>query len=255
MGVQSLKWGAVFGENRGMLIADKLIVALDVSNREAALSLVAALRPKVGRFKIGLELYTACGPALVREVKEAGGRVFLDLKLHDIPNTAARAAVEISRLGVEMFTIHLTGGLLMARRVADELQAHCQIHRIPRPSVLGVTVLTSMTQSDQEEIGVTRPLAEQVLALADIATEAGLDGVVTSPQEIESMRARCGPDRLIVTPGIRPEGSEQDDQARTLTPRAAILAGADFLVIGRPVIKSSDPLAAAEAILMQMEGA
>jgi orotidine-5'-phosphate decarboxylase len=238
-----------------MPIADKLIVALDVNNREAALSLVTALRPKVRRFKIGLELYTACGPTLVREVQEAGGRVFLDLKLHDIPNTAARAAVEISRLGVDMFTIHLSGGLMMARRVADELQAHCQIHRLPRPSVLGVTVLTSMTQTDQEELGVTRPLVDQVLALADLATEAGLDGVVASPQEIESMRARVGSDRLIVTPGIRPEGSERDDQARTLTPRAAVVAGADFLVIGRPVIKASDPLAAAESILMQMEGA
>jgi orotidine-5'-phosphate decarboxylase len=247
--------GGIFGENRRMPIADKLIVALDVNNREAALSLVTALRPKVRRFKIGLELYTACGPTLVREVQEAGGRVFLDLKLHDIPNTAARAAVEISRLGVDMFTIHLSGGLMMARRVADELQAHCQIHRLPRPSVLGVTVLTSMTQTDQEELGVTRPLVDQVLALADLATEAGLDGVVASPQEIESMRARVGPDRLIVTPGIRPEGSERDDQARTLTPRAAVVAGADFLVIGRPVIKASDPLAAAESILMQMEGA
>jgi len=247
--------GVVFGENRTMPIADKLIVALDVNNREAALALVTALRPKVKRFKIGLELYTACGPALLREVQEAGGRVFLDLKLHDIPNTAARAAVEISKLGVDMFTIHLSGGLMMARRVADELQAHCQIHRLPRPSVLGVTVLTSMTQTDQEEVGVTRPLVEQVLALADVATEAGLDGVVASPQEIESMRARIGPDRLIVTPGIRPEGSALDDQARTLTPRAAVVAGADFLVIGRPVIKATDPLAAAESILMQMEGA
>lgn len=247
--------GVIFGENPIMSIADKLIVALDVNNREAALSLVAALRPKVRRFKIGLELYTACGPSLVHDVQEAGGRVFLDLKLHDIPNTAARAAVEISRLGVDMFTIHLSGGLMMARRVADELQAHCQIHRLPRPSVLGVTVLTSMGQTDQEQIGVTRPLLEQILALADIAGEAGLDGVVASPQEIRSVRARVGPDRLIVTPGIRPEGSAQDDQARTLTPRAAVLAGADFLVIGRPIIKDSDPLAAAESILMQMEGA
>ena len=245
----------VFGENRPMQHADKLIVALDVNSREAALSLIAALRPKVRRFKIGLELYTACGPALLREVQQAGGRVFLDLKLHDIPNTAARAAVEISRLGVDMFTIHLSGGLMMARRVADELQAHCQIHRLSRPSVLGVTVLTSMTQADQEQIGVTRPLLDQILALADIATEAGLDGVVASPQEIESMRARIGPDRMIVTPGIRPDGSERDDQARTLTPRAAVVAGADFLVVGRPVIKASDPLAAAESILMQMEGA
>jgi orotidine-5'-phosphate decarboxylase len=238
-----------------MPAADKLIVALDVDNRETALSLVAALRPRVARFKIGLELYTACGPSLVREVQQAGGVVFLDLKLHDIPNTAARAAVAIARLGVDMFTIHLGGGLLMARRVADELHAHCEIYRLPRPRVVGVTVLTSMTQSDQEQVGVSRPLVEQVLALADLAVEAGLDGVVASPQEVESMRARIGPDRLIVTPGIRPAGSEPDDQARTLTPRAAVLAGADLLVVGRPVIRAGDPLAAAESILMQMDGA
>src|SRR5215510_9867444 len=129
-----------------MIASDRLIVALDVPNREAALSLCTALRPKVRHYKVGLELFSACGPALVREILSGGGQVFLDLKLHDIPNTAARAAVEAARIGVGMFTIHLAGGLMMCRRVMDEVEAHCQIHRFPRPQIVGVTVLTSLAQ-------------------------------------------------------------------------------------------------------------
>ncbi len=237
-----------------MAAAQKLIVALDVNSREAALSLVAALRPRVARFKIGTELFTSCGPSLVREIQKDGGQIFLDLKFHDIPNTVARASVEAARLGVAMFTLHLSGGLMMARRAADEVEAHCQVHRIPKPQIFGVTVLTSLGQDDLAQVGVGRPVEEQVLALAEIGRSAGLDGVVASPLEVRAVRRACGPEFLIVTPGIRLSASEADDQERTLTPREAIEAGADYLVVGRPIIKAHDPLEAAETILLQMDG-
>ena len=233
---------------------ERLIVALDVNSREAALRLIGALRPRVRRFKVGLELFTACGPALVREIPSGGGQVFLDLKLHDIPNTAARAAVEAARIGVGMFTIHLAGGLMMARRVADEVEAYTQIHRIPRPQILGVTVLTSLAAQDLEQVGVARPIEEQVAALAALAKQAGLDGVVASPREVRQVREAIGPDMVIVTPGVRPQGADADDQARTMTPAQAMEAGADYIVVGRPIIAAQDPLEAAESILMQMEG-
>jgi len=238
-----------------MLAPDRLIVALDVNSRDSALSLVQALRPRVQRFKVGLELFTACGPPLVREILEKGGQVFLDLKFHDIPNTVARAAVSAARLGVGMFTIHLSGGALMTRRAADELEAHCQVYRVPRPKILGVTVLTSLSPADLEEIGVGRSVEDQVVALAEMGKAAGLDGIVCSPNEARLIRDACGRDFMIVTPGIRPAGSEPDDQSRTLSPRGALEAGADFLVVGRPIVKADDPLEAAENILLQMDGA
>ncbi len=238
-----------------MAAAERLIVALDVNSRESALALVASLRPRVTRFKVGTELFTACGPGLIREILDRGGQVFLDLKFHDIPNTVARAAVVVARLGVGMFTIHLSGGALMARRAADELEAHCQVYRVPKPKILGVTVLTSLASADLEQLGVTRSIEEQVVSLARMAKTAGLDGVVSSPQEARSIREACGRDLLIVTPGIRPQGAEPDDQTRALTPRAAIEAGADYIVVGRPIVKARDPLEAAEGILLQMDGA
>jgi orotidine-5'-phosphate decarboxylase len=234
--------------------ADRLIVALDVPTRDAALELVRALKPKVGFYKIGLELFTACGPALVREILATGARVFLDLKLHDIPNTAARAAVEATRLGVGFFTIHLSGGVMMARRVADEVEAHCEIYHTTRPRILGVTLLTSLTQDDLAPFGITRPIEEQVVALARIAKQAGLDGVVASPLEVRRVREAVGDAMLIVTPGIRPAGADLDDQARVMTPREAIVAGADHIVVGRPITASRDPLEAAETILLQLDG-
>jgi orotidine-5'-phosphate decarboxylase len=238
-----------------MLAADRLIVALDVNSRDSALSLVQALRPRVQRFKVGLELFTACGPPLVREILEKDGQVFLDLKFHDIPNTVARAAVAAARLGVGMFTLHLSGGPMMARRAVDELEAHCQVYRVPRPKILGVTVLTSLSPEDLQQIGVERSVEDQVVALAEMGKAAGLDGIVCSPREAGLVREACGRDLLIVTPGIRPEGSELDDQSRTLTPQIALAAGADFLVVGRPIVKAADPLEAAENILLQMDGA
>lgn len=237
-----------------MAAADRLIVALDVPTRDQALSLVTALRPRVARFKVGLELFTACGPPLVREILERGGQVFLDLKLHDIPHTVARAAVAATRIGAGMMTVHMCGGSFMARRAVDEVEAHCQIHRTPRPKILGVTVLTSLDQAALESIGVLRPVEDQVVALAELAQQSGLDGVVCSPLEIPMVRQACGREFLIVTPGVRSAGEDSDDQARTLTPRGAMDAGADWIVVGRPVVKAADPLAAAEAILLDMDG-
>jgi len=235
--------------------AQRLIVALDVNSRESALKLVAVLRPRVARFKVGLELFTACGPALVREIQGAGGQVFLDLKFHDIPNTVARASVEAARLGVGALTLHLSGGPLMARRAVDEVEAHCQIHRLPKPQIFGVTVLTSLVREDLEQVGVARDVEEQVVALAALARGAGLDGIVASPREVVAVRRACGADLQIATPGIRLPEAEPDDQERTLTPREAIAAGADLLVVGRPILKARDPLEAAETILLQMDRA
>src|SRR5712692_3123322 len=181
-----------------MTAAQKLIVALDVNNRESALKLVAVLRPRVTRFKVGMERFTACGPPLVRDIQGGGGQVFLDLKFHDIPNTVARASVEAARLGVAMFTLHLSGGVMMARRAVDEVEAHCQIHRLPRPQIVGVTVLTSLGDQDLGQVGVARSVEEQVLALAESARTAGLDGVVASPREVHAVRRTCGPALLIV---------------------------------------------------------
>lgn len=237
-----------------MHAADRLIVALDVPTRDAALALVVAIRPKVRRFKIGLELFSACGPALVREVLQGGGQVFLDLKLHDIPNTAARAAVEAARLGVGMFTLHLSGGLMMARRVVDEVDAHCQIHGDTRPQILGVTVLTSLTEEDLDSLGIARSVDDQVAHLAGLGRQAGLDGIVASPREVRRLRGIVGAQMLIVTPGIRPAGADRNDQARTLTPREAIEAGSDYIVVGRPISAARDPLEAVENILADMEG-
>jgi orotidine-5'-phosphate decarboxylase len=233
---------------------ERLIVALDVNTREAALKLISTLRPRVRRYKVGLELFTACGPALVREIPAGGGQVFLDLKLHDIPNTAARAAVEAARIGVGMFTIHLAGGLMMARRVADEVEACSQIYRIPRPQILGVTVLTSLAAHDLEQVGVTRPVEEQVAALAALAKQAGLDGVVASAREVRQVREAIGPDMVIVTPGVRPQGADADDQARTMTPAEAMEAGADYIVVGRPIRDAADPRAAAASIQKTISG-
>jgi orotidine-5'-phosphate decarboxylase len=237
-----------------MRASDRLIVALDVNTRDKARSLVSALRPRVTLFKVGLELHTASGPDLIREILDGGGGVFLDLKFHDIPNTVARAAVEAARLGVGMLTIHLSGGPLMARRAVDEVEAHCQIYRLSRPKIIGVTVLTSLRGEDLERVGIERSVDDQVLALAAVAREAGLDGVVASPREVRRIREVHGQELMIVTPGIRPEGSEPDDQTRILTPRQAIEAGADYIVVGRPIVKASDPLEAAERILLEMNG-
>jgi orotidine-5'-phosphate decarboxylase len=229
-----------------------LIVALDTPSRERALALARSLQGQVSLFKVGLELFTAAGPSVVQELKGLGAEVFLDLKFHDIPNTVAGAVREGARFGAAMMDLHLAGGATMIRRAADELAAFCAMHRLPRPRLLGITLLTSLGREDLASLGVARTPEEQVVALAAMGREAGLDGVVASPLELAALRARFGRDWLLIAPGIRMPGAAADDQVRTLSPREALEAGADFLVVGRPVTGAADPAAAAREILRSL---
>jgi orotidine-5'-phosphate decarboxylase len=224
--------------------ADKIIVALDVPTKREALDLAEKLGEQISFFKIGLQLYTAEGPEIVRAVSATGCRVWLDLKLHDIPNTAARAVESAGRVGVQMLTIHLSGGSEMVRAATAA--------RVNNMLLLGVTVLTSATEKTLREIGIQDKVDDQVLRLAKLGVEAGIDGVVASPHEIKSLRREFGDKIKIVVPGIRPSWSEPDDQKRTMTPREALEAGADYLVIGRPIIAHPDPNEAAAKILQDL---
>ncbi|HHW41503.1 MAG TPA: orotidine-5'-phosphate decarboxylase [Syntrophomonadaceae bacterium] len=233
---------------------DRLIVALDVDDAGKARQLVEQLRGYVGMFKVGLEPFCLYGPGFVKAVQEMGGRVFLDLKFHDIPRTAAQAARAAVRMGVYMFNVHIAGGREMLKAVVEAVQEEAGSGGIPK--VLGVTVLTSLgTEQLRSEIGIDRSPLDQVLFWAELARECGLSGVVASPREVSAIRARCGKDFLIVTPGIRPAGAVPDDQIRISTPAAALRAGADYLVVGRPITKATDPLQAAREIIREMEDA
>lgn len=229
---------------------ERLIIALDVSTAAEARLLVRELTGAVGAFKIGLQLFTACGPDLVREIVSSDTKVFLDLKFHDIPNTVAGAAAEAARLGVWMFNVHASGGSAMMKRAADSVDKVCSIEQIPRPKVIGVTVLTSSNAETLRETGVESDVAKRVTSLAQLAAESGLDGVVASPQETGLIRNTIKREEfLIVTPGIRPILGTNDDQKRVMTLAAAIAAGSDYLVVGRPVTQAPDKLAAIEAMI------
>ena len=226
-----------------------ILVALDVESAVKALALADQLRGSVGGYKIGKQLFTAAGPAIVRELTGRGDRVFLDLKFHDIPNTVAGAVQSAVATGAWMVNVHTSGGSAMMRAAADAAAKTAASLGRPKPLVIGVTVLTSMTDAALKEIGVQRPMLEQVVHLAKLARSSGLDGVVASPQETRAIRDACGDDFQIVTPGIRPADQQgKDDQARTLTPAEAISAGATYLVIGRPITGAADPRQAAERI-------
>ena len=228
---------------------NRILVALDVDTRAKALALADTLRGAVAGYKIGKQLFTAEGPDMVRALTARGDRVFLDLKFHDIPNTVAGAVASAVGTGAWMVNVHASGGSAMMRAAAEAARTAAQKADVARPLVIGVTVLTSMDESALAEVGATRPVMEQVVHLAALARTAGLDGVVASPQEITAIRAACGPDFVIVTPGIRPAGQAgKDDQARTLTPAEAVAAGATYLGIGRPITAAADPRAAAMAI-------
>ena len=230
-----------------------ILVALDVESAAKAIELADALRGSVGGYKIGKQLFTAAGPSMVHELTSRGDRVFLDLKFHDIPNTVAGAVQSAVATGAWMVNVHASGGSAMMKAAAEAATKTAAALGRPRPLVIGVTVLTSMTDAALGEIGVTRPMLDQVVHLAKLAKTSGLDGVVASPQETRAIREACGQDFQIVTPGIRPPngGKNQqgkDDQARTLTPAEAISAGATYLVIGRPITAAANPRQAADSI-------
>lgn len=231
-----------------------VLVALDVDAAATAVALADRLRGVVGGVKVGKQLFTAEGPALVRTLVEQGHRVFLDLKFHDIPNTVAGAITSAVATGAWMVNVHASGGRRMMEAAAAAATEAAARQGRERPLVIAVTVLTSLDQAQLTETGVAAPVLDHVVHLARLARDSGLDGVVASPQEIGAIRRACGPDFLIVTPGIRPATSRpgSDDQARTLGPADAIAAGASFLVIGRPITAAPDPRAAAEAIASQL---
>ena len=221
---------------------DRLIVALDVDTVDAAVRLVRTMAPLgITHFKIGLNLFTQAGPAAVAAVHQAGGRVFLDLKFHDIPNTVAGAVQAASRMGVWMTNVHISGGSAMMRAALSGMGKDLLL--------IGVTVLTSMEEKDLTELGVRAPIEAQVLSLAKLAWSTGLSGVVASMKEAGMIRRACGEGFLIVVPGIRPKDNEANDQQRTGTPGEAIRAGADYLVVGRPILEAPDPAAIAGQIL------
>jgi orotidine-5'-phosphate decarboxylase len=226
--------------------ADKIIVALDVPTKKEALGLVEQLCKNIRFFKIGLQLFTAVGPKVVSEVLETGAKVFLDLKLYDIPNTVAHAVESAGNLGIQMLTIHLSGGDAMVRAAMAA--------RPNNMSILGVTVLTSLDETAIRALGIHATVEEQVSRLAKMGVAAGIDGLVVSPHEIEVLRPQFGDDIKLVVPGIRPPWSETDDQKRVMTPRQALEAGADYLVIGRPIIAHKNPREAVAKILEEIEG-
>jgi orotidine-5'-phosphate decarboxylase len=221
---------------------ERLIVALDAPDAAAARSLVATLAGRVGMFKVGSQLFTAAGPGFVRELVERGERVFLDLKFHDIPNTVAGAVESAVRLGVSLVDAHALGGAAMLRAAARAREG-------TEARLLAITILTSHDATTLGEVGLSGDITGAVLRLATLARDSGADGVVASPHEVAAIRAACGPGFLIVAPGIRPAGATAHDQARAATPAAAVAAGADYIVVGRPITEAADPAAAAAAIV------
>jgi orotidine-5'-phosphate decarboxylase len=233
---------------------DRLIIALDVDNPDLALELFDALRDVAGMFKVGSQLFTAAGPAIVKQIVAKGGRVFLDLKFHDIPNTVAAAAVQATRLGVSIFNMHASGGAEMMKRAYEAVQETAARENLTPPKVIAVTLLTSLDEKYLLDLGVKKEPKTFVAELAALAAECGLDGVVASPQEIKIIREKVSqPNFLIVTPGVRFTRDQTDDQKRTMTAADAVRDGADYLVVGRPILNAEDPAKAAEAIADEIE--
>ena len=230
----------------------RIICALDVNSLEDMEKMVKTLGDSVSFYKVGMELFYSVGPNTVRYLKEQGKQVFLDLKLHDIPNTVAHSVRALTRLGVDLMTLHGTGGTEMlhaaAEAAADEAAKRC----VDRPNLLAVTVLTSFDEASWQAIGSGLPVADAVLNLATLAKDAGIDGVVSSPHEAAKIRQACGKDFLIVTPGIRPSFAQANDQKRIATPAQAIANGASYLVIGRPITQDEKPREAAQKIVEEI---
>lgn len=234
----------------------KIIFALDVSDLDEARKFVRLLKGRTGFFKVGMELFTAFGKEAVRAVQAEGGRVFLDLKFHDIPNTVSRAAEEAVKMGVDMLNLHASGGTEMMRETAERCRKAAEKMNRPKPILLAVTLLTSLDENNLREVGLLGPVAERVVSLAGLAKQAGIDGVVASPQEILPIRQRCGGHFVIVTPGIRPAFVEakKDDQKRVLTAKEAVSLGADYIVVGRPIRLAPDPAAAMDKLIEEIRG-
>jgi orotidine-5'-phosphate decarboxylase len=233
---------------------DRIIVALDTPDKIVCERLVKTLRRTISMFKIGSELFTACGYEAISIVLDSGAQVFLDLKFHDIPNTVANASQIVSRFGVKMFNVHALGGEKMMRAAKAAVEGETQKRGLDKPLILAVTILTSVSEENMRNIlGTDRSLDEQVLMLAKSAKEAGLDGVVASAHEVSMIKKKLGDDFIVVTPGVRPAWVAQQDQIRVVTPREAFENGSDYLVIGRPITAASDPLEAAERIVEEVE--
>lgn len=236
-----------------MAAKEKIILALDVSDVEYARELVNKFKEYVEIFKVGLELFTAAGPGVVEEINRMGKKVFLDLKFHDISNTVIKAALNATRLGIYMFNLHASGGTEMMRRCRESVVDLCLKENLRRPLILGVTVLTGLTQEViKGELGIQHSLRTHVKQLSKLSRESGLDGVVASGHEVALLRSHFGKNFLIVTPGIRTSWSPPDDQQRTMTPRQAIREGADYIVLGRAVLNQPDPFKALELITTEI---
>ena len=234
--------------------SEKLVVPLDLPELKKATELVDKLSDHVDWFKVGSQLFTAAGLAAIEMLKEREKRIFLDLKFHDIPNTVARVSEVVASLGVDMFNVHASGGLEMMRSAAEAVASKSAEIRISKPVVLGVTVLTSIDETQlHDELGIERELRSQVVYLAKLSKKAGLDGVVASPMEVKLIRDALGDDFVIVTPGVRPTWATKNNQKRVMTPREAISAGADMIVVGRPIRNAEEPDKAAIAVIQEME--
>ena len=232
---------------------ERIIVALDMPDIRLAKKLIQTLKGDIKTYKVGSELFTAHGPKAVQMVHDAGAKVFLDLKYHDIPNTVASAARQAVGLGVFMFNVHASGGLQMMQEACIAAADEARKKGIPTPKLIGVTLLTSLSQDEvTKQIGISKSIDDTVLHYAGLAQKAGLDGVVASAREIEKIRAKIGPEFLIVTPGIRPSWAERGDQERIMTPKEALKLGAHYLVIGRPITQAKDPRDAVGRILAEL---
>jgi len=235
-------------------VRERIIVALDVPTTEEARAVVAELRGHAGAFKVGMQLFTAGGPAFVRELADSGVRIFLDLKFHDIPNTVANAGIEAAKLGVWMFNVHALGGRGMMQRTVETVRGYCSEEGVASPLIIGVTVLTSSGRDELSQIGIHAAVEEQVLRLARLSAECGLDGVVASSREVRAIR-ECvtGEGFIAVTPGIRGAGATPDDQQRVTSVGEALANGSDYVVIGRPILMAGDRKGALEKIVEEAE--
>jgi orotidine-5'-phosphate decarboxylase len=234
-------------------VKDRIIVALDFDSEEKALSLVKEIKDKVGVFKVGKELFTACGPDIIKKINEMGGKVFLDLKFHDIPNTVAKAVSAATKHGVYMMTLHTLGGSEMLEKAAETAKETSKKLSIPKPILLGVSILTSHNAQSIHEIGLNGEVEDNVKNLVKMAEKSGINAIVCSPKEVEMLRREFGQDLILVTPGIRPKWAASNDQKRISTPSDAIKSGSTFIVIGRPISASENPKEACDKIIDELE--